>query len=70
MKGISVDGIGLCADCTFARIVQSDKGRPFYLCQRFLTDPSFPKYPRLPVLTCSGYGAPHPQAGASAPVRE
>ena len=46
----------MCADCRFARIVQSDRGSTFYLCQQSLTDPSFPKYPRLPVLTCSGYG--------------
>jgi hypothetical protein len=27
----------------------------FYLCQLSKVDPSFPKYPRLPVLKCSGY---------------
>ena len=65
-----VDGVGLCADCRLARIIQSDRGSTFYLCQQSLTDPSFPKYPRLPVLTCSGYQAPLQKAGTSAPGRE
>jgi hypothetical protein len=38
------------------------------MCERSLTDPSFPRYPRLPVLTCRGYEedgskAPPPAAG-------
>ena len=63
-------GVGLCADCAFARIVRSDKGSTFYLCQHSLTDPSFPKYPRLPVLRVSGYGARCQEAGTGGPVRE
>ena len=46
---------GLCADCRFMRLIQSDRGSDFFLCQRSLTDPSYPKYPRLPVLECPGY---------------
>lgn len=38
--------------------MQSDRGSVFYLCQRSVTDPSFPKYPRLPVPQCSGYEPP------------
>jgi hypothetical protein len=35
----------------------------FWMCQRSLTDPSFPRYPRLPVLQCRGYEAkPKPPA--------
>ena len=37
------------------RRIESDRGSKFYLCQRSATDPSFPKYPRLPVLQCVGY---------------
>jgi hypothetical protein len=37
------------------RKMESDRGSIFYLCQRSATDPSFPKYPRLPVLRCAGY---------------
>jgi hypothetical protein len=47
--------VGLCADCRFMRRMQSDRGSVFYLCERSATDPRFPKYPRLPVLLCSGY---------------
>jgi len=35
--------------------VTSSKGSTFVLCGLSATDPRFPKYPRLPVLTCSGY---------------
>ncbi len=28
------------------------------MCERSLTDPSFPRYPRLPVLSCRGYERP------------
>jgi hypothetical protein len=46
---------GLCADCRFKRLIESDRGSTFYLCERSVTDASFPKYPRLPVLQCRGY---------------
>jgi hypothetical protein len=48
-------GIGLCADCRFMRVVESARRSKFYLCERSATDPTFPKYPRLPVLQCRGY---------------
>jgi len=46
---------GLCADCRFMQLVQSDRGSQFFLCERSATDPSYPKYPRLPVFQCAGY---------------
>ena len=46
---------GLCADCTHARRIESDRGSVFYMCQLALTDSRFKKYPRLPVLSCAGY---------------
>ncbi|HEX4786693.1 MAG TPA: hypothetical protein VH350_20305 [Candidatus Sulfotelmatobacter sp.] len=46
---------GLCAHCRFMRLMHSDRGSTFFLCERSATDPSFPKYPRLPVLQCTGY---------------
>jgi hypothetical protein len=51
----SVDGVGLCANCEFMRRIQSDRGSAFYQCQLSATNPKFPKYPRLPALTCDGY---------------
>ena len=49
--------IGLCADCTHARRIESSRGSEFYFCGLSATDANFPKYPRLPVLVCSGYSA-------------
>jgi len=47
--------VGLCLDCQYARRIDSDRGSTFYRCGRSDTDPTFPKYPRLPVLQCPGY---------------
>jgi GrpB-like predicted nucleotidyltransferase (UPF0157 family) len=47
--------LGLCADCLHARRVESVRSSVFFLCELSLTDPRFPKYPRLPVVSCSGY---------------
>ncbi len=46
---------GLCADCVHARHIASAKGSQFVLCELSRSDSRFAKYPRLPVLTCSGY---------------
>ncbi|OLB33365.1 MAG: hypothetical protein AUH13_01185 [Acidobacteria bacterium 13_2_20CM_58_27] len=50
-----VANAGLCADCIHARSVQSDRGSTFLFCELSARDPKFPKYPRLPVLSCEGY---------------
>lgn len=47
--------VGLCATCIHARRIESERGSVFWLCELSATDPRFPKYPRLPVLSCSGY---------------
>lgn len=47
--------VGLCADCRFMRLIESDRGSTFYFCEQSATDARFPKYPRLPVLRCMGY---------------
>jgi hypothetical protein len=52
--------LGLCATCTHARPIESPKGSQFLLCKLSQSDPAFPKYPRLPVLTCSGYALKSP----------
>lgn len=49
--------IDLCSRCRFMRVMKSDRGAAFYLCERSATDAAFPKYPRLPVLQCSGFEA-------------
>ncbi len=47
--------VGLCATCEHVRLIRSDRDTTFYQCGRAATDPGFPKYPRLPVLQCTGY---------------
>jgi hypothetical protein len=47
--------VGLCSSCRHARTIESAKGSSFLLCLRSVTDPAFPKYPRLPVLACPGH---------------
>ena len=46
---------GLCRTCQHSRRIESDRGSIFTRCELSLEDPQFPKYPRLPVLACSGY---------------
>jgi len=46
---------GLCASCRHGRVIESDRGSRFWLCERSRTDPSFPRFPPLPVRTCRGY---------------
>ncbi len=47
---------GLCASCAHRRLVPNTRGSVFYLCERSREDPrSYPRYPRLPVLSCPGY---------------
>jgi len=36
-------------------IVTSSRASTFYRCRRSDDDPTFPKYPVLPVVTCRGY---------------
>jgi hypothetical protein len=47
--------IGCCFTCRHARRVPSSRGAEFWHCHLSALDPSFPKYPRLPVLECRGY---------------
>lgn len=49
--------LGLCANCKYSRVIESPRQSIFYLCERSFSDRSFPKYPQLPVLQCSGYVA-------------
>jgi hypothetical protein len=47
---------GLCDTCAFQQEVRNTRGSSFSLCTRSRTDPAYPRYPRLPVLSCPGYG--------------
>jgi hypothetical protein len=65
---------GLCDRCRHQRLVRNTRGSTFSLCERSKDDPSFPRYPRVPVLECRGYEPPAPpdeesDAGAPPPAR-
>jgi hypothetical protein len=48
--------VGLCDTCAYQRVVPNTRGSTFSLCNRSREDPaSYPRYPRLPVLSCAGY---------------
>jgi hypothetical protein len=46
---------GLCEHCSHAKRTASARGSVFFLCRRHEQDSRFAKYPRLPVVQCSGY---------------
>jgi len=46
---------GLCDRCRHQQLVPNTRGSVFSLCRRSRTDPAFPRYPRLPVLSCPGF---------------
>ena len=48
---------GLCDSCTHQKIVKSGRGSVFSMCLLHRTDDRFPKYPRIPVVTCPGYAS-------------
>jgi hypothetical protein len=47
--------VGLCATCVHQKMVGNTRGSTFSMCLRSREDPAYPKYPRLPVLTCPGH---------------
>lgn len=46
--------VGLCLGCRHARVVETPRSR-FWRCGLAATDARFARYPRLPVIACSGY---------------
>jgi hypothetical protein len=54
-RKVGFSAAGLCAECLHARRHESDRGSIFYLCELSFTDVRFPKYPRLPVVSCDGF---------------
>jgi hypothetical protein len=54
---------GLCATCVHLRLLRSPRST-FARCGKADVDPSFPRYPRLPVVACGGH---RPTARADAP---
>ena len=52
---------GLCRTCEHLRLLASPRS-VFARCGLADTDPSFPRYPPLPVLRCHGYSLQRPAA--------
>ena len=48
---------GLCDHCRHQRLVSNTRGSTFSLCERSKDDPSYQRYPRLPVIRCAGHEA-------------
>ena len=46
---------GLCAECVFARVVETRRRSRFHLCERSRDDAAYARYPRLPVVRCDGF---------------
>ncbi len=47
---------GLCATCQHAQCAKHPRGgMDYWRCALAESDPRFAKYPRLPVLACTGY---------------
>jgi hypothetical protein len=46
---------GLCDSCRHQRLVPNTRGSVFSLCERSREDPAYPRYPRVPVLSCPGF---------------
>ncbi|GAC1325528.1 MAG: hypothetical protein NVSMB25_24080 [Thermoleophilaceae bacterium] len=55
-------GAGLCDLCRHQRVIRNTRGSSFSLCERSRSDPTFPRYPRLPVRECAGYEVIDPEA--------
>jgi len=46
---------GLCENCRYVKRLANNRGSVFYMCEKASSDPRFPRYPRLPVLRCTGF---------------
>ena len=47
--------VGLCASCRHVKRLHTKGRSVIYLCRLSASDPLFPKYPRLPMSSCTGY---------------
>jgi len=61
-------GGGLCSLCRHCQPVHTTRGSTFLLCARAATDPTYVRYPRLPVLDCHGFALVTDGAGARSTV--
>jgi len=57
---VELDQAGLCGHCAVCRLVVTDRS-VFYLCSRAASDPSYRRYPVLPVTRCAGHVEGRPE---------
>ena len=48
---------GLCELCSYAQLNNTRRGTVYLRCLLAARDERYPKYPRLPVLSCAGFTA-------------
>jgi hypothetical protein len=58
-----ISDAGLCDHCLNSKRIESARGSVFRLCLLHERDTRFAKYPRLPVVRCSGYAQKTPDTG-------
>lgn len=46
--------IGGCLDCAHSKTLKTKSGSAIFLCGRAETEPSYARYPALPLLDCPG----------------
>ena len=47
--------VGLCARCVNVQVIENRRGSHFYRCRLADVDPTFLRYPQLPVISCAGF---------------
>jgi hypothetical protein len=55
--------VGLCARCVHAHVIENRRGSRFYRCRLADVDPSFSRYPPLPVRQCRGFQPANADSG-------
>lgn len=60
---------GLCDRCAHQQRVPNRRGSVFSLCRLSRVDERFPRYPRLPVLSCPGFRRAPAAGEGGAPPR-
>lgn len=56
--------VGLCVRCVNVHVIENRRGSRFYRCRLADVDPTFRRYPPLPVLSCAGF-TPDGEVGPS-----
>jgi len=62
--------IGLCQNCVHQRVHENARGSRFYQCGRASDDTTYARYPRLPVLRCTGFEASDTRSSGPAPAND